>query len=472
MSPRRGIAGFVLLAVVNAGCAYRDTPRPFPAPTWSAWDGFLDTLQERTILYFLRETNSATGLVPDRAPSPSPSSVAAIGFGLTVYPIAAERGIVTRSEAAARTLRTLEFLARLPQHERADGAAGYRGFFYHFIDRELGTRVWNCELSTVDTGLLMAGILFSQSYFTQPIALEDSIRTLADSLYRRVEWEWAYDSAKGLWLGWSPEGGFHQSAWTGYNEAMILYILALGSPTHPIPAESWEFWTGPYVWAPYYGQEFVSFGPLFGHQYSHCWVDFKGIRDRYMQARGIDYFENSRRATYTHRAYGEENPLGYRDYSQDIWGWTACDGPNDTAFAVDGRMRRFGYYQARGVSVDWVNDDGTIAPTAAGGSVAFAPEICVPALKAMRSRYGERLWRAYGFADAFNPTYVTLQTGDGGWVARDYIGIDQGPIAIMIENLRNGFVWNTMKRNPYVVAGLRHAGFSGGWLDTLRTSAR
>jgi hypothetical protein len=467
---RGGIIGTVLLGGLIAGCTRKDVLEQPPAPAEFAWDRFLDTLQERTALYFLRETDPGNGLVPDRAPSASPSSVAAIGFGLTVYPVAAERGMISRAEAASRTLRTFEFLLGLPQHERAAGAAGYRGFFYHFIDRGRGTRVWNCELSTIDTGLLMAGALFCQSYFSRSTSTEDSIRALADTLYRRVEWDWAYESTQGIWLGWSPEGGFHESAWTGYNEAMILYILALGSPTHPVPPESWVLWTAPYVWAPYKGLEFVSFGPLFGHQYSHCWLDFRGITDGFMRSKGIDYFENSRRATYTHREYGRENPLGYRDYSRDIWGWTACDGPNDTTFEVDGRVRRFGYYQARGVSVDWVNDDGTIAPTAAGGSVAFAPEICVPALKAMRTRYAEKLWREYGFADAFNPTYVTPETGPGGWVGKDYIGIDQGPIAIMIENLRSGFVWNTMKRNPYVLAGLRRAGFSGGWLDTLRTS--
>ncbi len=472
MTLGRGIICVVLLAGAIPGCSSKSTLEQSPAPVEFVWDRFLDTLQERTMLYFLRETDPATGLVPDRAPSSSPSSVAAIGFGLTVYPIAAERGLITRSEAASRTVRTLTSLLLLPQHDRAHDAAGHRGFFYHFLDRKRGTRVWDCELSTVDTGLLMAGVLFCQSYFTHATAMEDSIRMLADTLYRRVEWGWAYDRAEGITLGWLPGEGFHNMAWKGYNEAMILYILALGSPTHSIPPESWDLWTASYVWAPYYGAEFVSFGPLFGHQYSHCWVDFRGIQDRFMQSRGIDYFENSRRATYTHRAYGKENPRGFRGYSQDIWGWTACDGPRDTSFEVDGRTRRFGYYQARGVSVDWVNDDGTIAPTAAGGSVAFAPEICVPALKAMRSRYGDRLWREYGFADAFNPTYTTPETGPEGWVGKDYIGIDQGPIAIMIENLRNDFVWNTMKRNPYVVAGLRRAGFSGGWLDTLRTSGR
>ena len=173
----------------------------------------------------------------------------------------------------------------------------------------------------------------------------------------------------------------------------------------------------------------------------------------------------SRRATYSQRAYARANPLGYRGYSDFIWGFTACDGPKDTSFAVDGKVRQFGYYQARGVSVDWVNDDGTIAPTAPGGSVAFAPEICVPALKAMRARYGERLWRAYGLTDAFNPSYVTTPGDTLGWVGTDYLGIDQGPIVMMIENLRTGLVWDAMKRNPYVRRGLRRAGFTGGWLE-------
>jgi hypothetical protein len=248
---------------------------------------------------------------------------------------------------------------------------------------------------------------------------------------------------------------------------MILYILALGSPTHPIPPGAWEHWTASYVWAPYYVEPFVSFGPLFGHQYSHCWVDFRSVQDHYMREKGIDYYENSRRATYAQRAYARANPRNYRGYSELLWGFTACDGPKDTAFQVDGQMREFGTYQARGVSVDWVNDDGTIAPTAPGGSVAFAPEICVPALRAMRSRCGEKLWGRYGFTDAFNATFVAAGADPAGWVAKDYLAIDQGPIAIMIENLRTGLIWNTMRRNPSVIRGLRRAGFTGGWLDAL-----
>jgi hypothetical protein len=183
-----------------------------------------------------------------------------------------------------------------------------------------------------------------------------------------------------------------------------------------------------------------------------------------MREKGIDYFENSRRATYTQQAYAKENPNQYRDYSENLWGFTACDGPKDVTLTIDGRKRQFWSYRARAVSFDFIEDDGTLAATAAGGSVAFAPEICIPALKAIRAKYGDKVWQKYGFLDSFNPSYITPETPNG-WFDHDYIGIDQGPIAIMIENLRNGFVWKVMKKNPYVVKGLRRAGFSGGWIE-------
>jgi hypothetical protein len=432
-----------LLTVVFAQCNRQHIDDEPDVPPTFVWDPFLDTLQARTLKYFLDTTHPTTGLVPDRAPSRSPASIAAVGFGLTAYPIAVQRN----------------------QNDHADRTAGYKGLFYHFLTMREGTREWNCELSTIDTGLLMAGVLFAQSYFDQGNEVEDSLRGLADSLYRRVDWRWAMSNLRGLSFGWTPEEGFSTTAWHGYNEAMIMYILALGSPTHPVPPSAWQFWTSTYVWSEYYGRTFVNFGPLFGHQYSHCWIDFRGIQDAYMRGKDIDYFENSRQATYTHRAYARENPGGWRDYSDSIWGFTACDGPKDTVFSVDGKLRRFQGYSARGVSADWVNDDGTIAPTAAGGSVVFAPEICVPALKAMRQRYGSLIWKDYGFVDAFNPTFVTTAIGPAGWCDLDYIGIDQGPIAIMIENLRNGFVWEVMKRNPYVIDGLKKAGFTGGRLS-------
>jgi hypothetical protein len=403
-------------------------------------------------------------LTPDRWPKPgAPSSIAAVGFALTAYGIAVEREVISRAEAAQRTLNTLRFFWQLPQHERPDQVAGYKGFFYHFLKIPEGTREWRCELSSIDTALLLAGVLFAQSYFDGDNQAEQDIRALADSLYFRADWNWFMAGTNGVKTSWHPERGFGPHIWDGYDEAMILYVLGLGSPTHPLPASVWQTWTTPYAWAKYYDEEFVSFGPLFGHQYSHCWIDFRGIQDAYMREKDLDYFENSRRATYSHQAYARENPRAYRDYAENIWGFTACDGPKDTAFVVDGQERKFWSYRARGVSFDWIEDDGTIAPTAAGGSVAFAPEICIPALKAMRVKYDTLLWKEYGFLDSFNPTYITPKTPNG-WFDDDYLGIDQGPIVIMIENLRNGFVWNVMKKNPYIVKGLQRAGFTGGWL--------
>ncbi len=427
-------------------------------------DPFLDTLQQRTLRYFVHTMDTATGLAPDRWPSRSPSSVAAVGFALTSYPIAAERKVLSRKDAARRTLTTLRFLLSAPQGDQASGVTGYRGFFYHFVLIPDGTRAWNCELSTIDTALLMAGVLACQSYFDRKNATEREIRLVADSLYRRVDWTWAAEGREGLMLGWTPEKGADRESWHGYNEAMIMYILAMGSPTHPVRPSVWDYWTSTYVWATYYDWEFVSFGPLFGHQFSHCWIDFRGIADPYMHGKGIDYFENSRRATYSQRAYCAENREGYTGYSATVWGITPCDGPGDTMMTIDGKTRRFIGYAGRGVSFDWALDDGTLAPTGPGGSVAFAPEICIPALRAMRA-YRPRLWSEFGFFDAFNPTYVTPATGPSGWIDHDYLGIDQGPIVIMIENLRSGFVWNLMKKNPYVVQGLKKAGFTGGWLE-------
>jgi hypothetical protein len=458
---RIAIGGWFLLAGLQVHCGAKEVSVDSGAP---GWDPFLDTLQSRTIQYFLQTADSTTGLSPDRWPSPSPSSIAAVGFALTGYPVAVERGLISRAEAAERVRKALRFLWTLPQGDQSGGTAGYRGFFYHFVAMHTGLRVWNCELSTIDTGLLIAGVLLCQSYFDARNSPEREIRTLADSLYRRIDWVWAADGSAGIRLGWYPKRGFVTKTWTGYDEAMILYILALGSPTHGIAEESWTHYTSTYLWAKYHGLEFISFGPLFGHQYSHCWIDFRGIQDPYMRSRGIDYFENSRRATASQRSYAIANPAGFAGYSDSIWGLTACDGPRDAVLEVQGRQRKFQTYAARGVSVDWVNDDGTIAPTAAGGSVAFSPEICIPALKAMRNRHGDRLFRELGFADAFNATFITPSTPQG-WYDRDYLGIDQGPILLMIENLRNGFVWEIMKKNPYVMRGLKRAGFAGAWLQ-------
>jgi hypothetical protein len=436
-------------------------------------EAFLDTLQQRTFQWFWDTTDPRTGLTPDRWPARTFSSVAAIGFALTAYPIGAERGYVTRAAAAERTLSTLRFLWQLPQGETATGVAGYKGFFYHFLDYDRGLRFEKVELSTIDTSLLLAGALFCQSYFTGAVPVEASVRAYADSLYRRVEWTWPRNRAPAINMGWKPEDGMLPFDWRGYDEAMIVYLLALGSPTHAVEPSAWEEWTKTYHWRDFYGQEHVNFAPLFGHQYSHVWVDFRGIRDAYMRGKGIDYFENSRRATLSQRAYAIDNPYRWVGYGPNQWGLTASDGPRDGPMTVEGIPRVFFTYAARGAAWGEIRDDGTIAPTAVGGSVPFAPEITIPALIAMREKYGDRLFTKYGFLDAFNATFprtgLTAQAGTVvpgvAWFDSDYLGIDQGPIIAMIENHRTGLVWRVMRTNPYIKTGLERAGFTGGWLD-------
>jgi hypothetical protein len=328
------------------------------------------------------------------------------------------------------------------------------------------------ELSTVDTALLMAGVLFTQSYFDRDNATEAEIREVAEKLYTRVEWPWEQIRGSAISMGWTPENGFHTWDWHGYNEAAIVIILAMGSPTHPADDGAWSEFTKTYTWGTFYGQEHLLFAPLFGHQYSHVWIDFRGIKDAYMRGKGIDYFENSRRATLSQRAYAIDNPGDWRDYGENIWGLTACDGPMDATLQIDGRPRTFHSYHARGATQGEIRDDGTIAPTAAVASIAFTPELSIAATREMTTRYGANLYSKYGFVDAFNPTLrTTEQLKHGhvdsaqGWFDVDYLGIDQGPIVGMIENHRSELIWKTMKKNPYLIRGLKRAGFTGGWLE-------
>lgn len=475
MRPFRSAAlvASLLLAAACAAASPTAPPTPQPAPVpGPGGEAFLDTLQERTFRYFWETANPRNGLVPDRWPSPSFSSVAAVGFALTAYPVGVERGWVSRGEAADRTLTTLRFFWRAPQGPQPTGTTGYKGFYYHFLDMETGHRFERVELSTIDTGLLMMGVLASAGYFDRADPREGEIRALADSLYRRVDWAWAATPRPPLVsMGWHPESGFIPHDYRGYSEAMFLYVLALGSPTHPIDPAAWPAFTSSYVWGSFHGEPHVAFPPLFGHQYSHAWIDFRGIQDAYMRGRGIDYFENSRRATLSQRGYAIANPMGWRGYGADAWGLTASDGPLDTTFVVDGKQRTFWTYRARGAAPGHVEDDGTLAPTAAGGSIPFAPEVTIPVLAAMRRTYGDHLFQRYGFLDAFNPTLtqpMRLQHGKivpgVGWFDGDYLGIDQGPIVLMIENHRTGLPWRLMRNDPHVVRGLCRAGFTGGWI--------
>jgi hypothetical protein len=415
---------------------------------------FFDDLQRRTFRFFWDAANPANGLVSDRFPERSFASIASVGFALTAYPIGVERKFITREQARDRVLTTLRFFA---------GAANEHGLFYHFMDMDTGQRRPGTELSTVDTALLLGGVLFCQSYFNSSNPKEREIRELAEKIYDRVDWTWAQPRPPGIALGWTPEGGFLDNDWHGYNEAMLVYILALGSPTHPIGANGWSAWTSTYDgnWGTLYGQTHLSFGPLFGHQYSHVWVDFRGINDAYMQKRGFDYFENSRRATFAQRGYAIANPLRWAGYGANVWGFSACDGPANVIQSYRGEQRRFYSYMARGAGVNDTIDDGTITPTAVVSSLPFAPEIAIPAILEIYHRYGPKLYGTYGFLDSFNPSF-----GATGWFDGDYIGIDEGPILAMVENYRSGLVWRIMHDNPNIRRGLQRAGFTGGWLAT------
>jgi len=439
-----------------------------------ALDPFLIELQERTFRFFWDTGNPKNGLIPDRYPTPSFSSIAAVGFGLTTYPIGVERGYVTREAARQRVLATLRFFRDAPQGPSARGVSGYKGFFYHYLDMKTGERFEDSELSTVDTAILLAGVLFCQSYFNGPEREEVEIRALAEEIYRRVDWRWAQPNVPAISHGWTPEDGFLEYDWRGYNEAMLVYLLALGSPTFPVGEQAWTEWTSTYdkSWRKVFGQEYLSFAPLFGHQYTHVWMDFRKIQDDYMRGRGLDYFENSRRAVYAQQAYAIANPLRCNDYGATVWGITASDGPADVELEDANGKRMYRGYAARGTDT---HDDCTLAPTATVASIPFAPELAIPAVLEMHRRFGQYIYSQYGFFDAFNSSFhfdVPLSHGRAvagfGWVDVDYLGIDQGPICAMIENQRTALVWRVMRKNPHLRRGLERAGFSGGWLTAAQ----
>lgn len=424
---------------------------------------FIDSLSLKTFNYFWELAEPENGQIPDRWPNETFSSIAATGFGLACYIIGVDKGYITREMAAKRVLNTLLFLKNSPKGNQSTGINGYKGFFYHFLQKGSGLRFKNVELSTIDTGLLMAGILSTLSYFEEDNPTENQIRSIAEELYLEVNWDWAMNKQKTMSMGWHPETGFIQNTWKGYNEGMILYILALGSPTHPIPEDSWSNWVSSYKWKNHLGYEYVNFGPLFGHQYSQMFIDFKGIQDSFMRQKGIDYFENSKRATLSNRKYCIINPGSFKYYSKSLWGLTACDGPGN-ANNTDNNIR-FMDYSARGCGYGYIVDDGTISPTAVGGSIPFLPEICINTLYEMYKNHGDKIYSKYGFIDAFNFSIENID-GTTGWIDPDHLGIDQGPILIQLSNQQKGLIINLMKKNKYIVAGLKKAGFTGGWLSS------
>ena len=421
-------------------------------------DDLLDRLQRAAFGYFLSEYNPANGLVADTSRIGSPSSIAVVGFALSAYPVAVERGWMTRDEAVDRTLATLRFFSNSPQSAEPD-ASGYKGFYYHFLDMQTGKRAWQSELSLIDTALLLAGILTAGAYFTDNIQSETEIRDLADALYRRVDWRWAQNRKATLSQGWKPECGFLHYGREGYNEAIILYVLAMASPTYPIP-NSYEAWTVTNQWENLYGHDCLYAGPLFIHQFSHAWIDFRGIQDRFMREKGVDYFENSRQATYIQREYAMRNPHDFRDYGENSWGFSAGDGPGWQRLRIDGRDRRFFGYAARGVP--YGPDDGTIAPSATLASIVFAPEMALAATRHFCKHYPEA-FSEYKLPSGFNPTYT--RNGSRCWVSEGYFGLDQGIVVLMIENYRSELIWRLLRQCPYIGTGLRNAGGRGGWLS-------
>ena len=414
----------------------------------------LDSIQQKTFLFFMEERNPVNGLVRDRSASWAPASIAAIGFALPSYAVGVERGWISRDEAANITLTILRYFMNSVQNSDTN-VTGYQGFYYHFLRMNTGTREWNCELSTIDTGLLMMGILFSRNYFNLNDESENEIRNIAAKLIDRLNWDFFQMPESGnhpgsISMGWTPEHGLHNMGWVGYNEALFLYILAAGSGMTNVEI-AFETWLKSYDWrTPYSGLSHVAFPPLFGHQFSFCFIDPKGLQDKFMKEKKIDYFENSRRATYVQRQYAIDNPYGWVGYDSLCWGISASDGPTEK-YNFDGK--EFLGYAGRGTSGPDLNyfDDGTIAPYASISSIVFAPEIVFPTIKSFNERYGKNLWSSYGYLDAFNPTV--------NWFNKEYIGIDQGPLLLMIENFRSGLIWEYVMEDSVIQNGLKRLGF-------------
>ena len=422
-------------------------------------DAHLDTLQWVSLIYYLKESNRDNGLVADKTAKGSPASIAAVGLSLATAPVVVDREIMEREEAAAIVLKKLRFFRDSPHGPEPD-ATGYKGFYYHFLDMQTGRRVWECELSTMDSAFLIAGMLTAAAYFDRDDPIEAEIRECSDFLYRRVDWRWATNGEAAITHGWKPETGFIPYRYEGYDEGLLLYVLALGSPTYSLGPESYAAYTSTYQWKTIYDYEYLYSGPLFTHQLSHLFIDFRGIRDAFMESRGIDYFENTRRATYVQREYAIRNPLEFKEYGETCWGFTACDGPGWTMKTVNGIERRFFDYIARGAPFG--PDDGTIAPWVVVASLPFAPEIVLPTIQNFNA-LDLGMLDSYGFKTSFNPTYE-VEGSQCGWVSPCYFGIDQGPLILMIENYRSGLIWSVTKRSPYIVEGLRRAGFHDGWL--------
>jgi hypothetical protein len=394
-------------------------------------DEFLDDLCRRSFRFFVEHSDARTGLTLDRARTDgsthdethrNTASAASTGFHLTALCIAAERGWMKRAEAQERTLNCLRFLSERAPREH--------GWFYHWMDWRNGERTWRSELSSIDTALLFGGVLTARQYF----AVNKEIPQLAAQLYHAIDFEWMLNGhARLLSHGWYPERGFIANRWDTYSEHPLLYLLAIGSPTHAIPPRAWYSWRR--SWIEYKRMRYMGKAtPLFTHQYSHAWIDFRGRRENRLPY--VDYFQNSVMATRVHRQFCLDLAQEFPGYSENIWGITASDSAKGYV-AWSGPPRH-------------AKIDGSVVPCAAGGSLMFAPDICLPALKAMKEKFGEKVYGKYGFVDAFNP--------NNGWINPDVIGIDVGITLLSAENLRSGKVWRWFMRNREITRALRLAG--------------
>jgi hypothetical protein len=423
-------------------------------------DALLDRLQRAAFGYLAEYSNPETGLVADTSRGGSPCSIAVVGFALSCYPVAVARGWVSRSAAAAQTLKILRFFSESAQNDGPD-ATGYKGFYYHFLDMQSGRRVWQCELSVVDTSLLIAGILTAGCYFDGD-GNEAEIRGLSDALYRRVDWQWAQNERQTVAQGWKPECGFLHYGWEGYNEATIVFVLGLGSPTHPLSAASFAGWTSTYQWENLLGQDVLYSGPLFTHLFSHAWLDYRDIRDVFMREKDSDYFDNTRSAIAIHREYGARNPRGYEGYDRNLWGITAGDGPGNRELRQSSRDRRYFGYMSRGAP--YGPDDGTIAPWAMLATLPFGADIALRGTRHLLRTYPQ-ICSNDRFCSGFNPS---LAEHGNAWLSEGWYGLDQGLLVMMIENYRSGLIWEITRDSTWIQAGLKGAGFEGGWLSRCR----
>src|SRR5580704_13855304 len=426
-------------------------------------------LQRLAFRYFLDHTNARNGLVADNTGKDSPCSIAATGLGLSCYPIAVVNGWLKREDSAERVLTALQFFERSPQGPEPD-VTGYKGFYYHFLEMKDGRRAGECELSTVDSAFLLAGMLVAGAYFDTDSPAEREIRDAADALFRRADWQWALYAVPCNENGWptqtaedvtiihggAPESGFISYRYQGYDESLLMHVLGFGSSTFALPPECYAAWQKTFDWRKQYEIEYLHAGPLFIHQLSHCWLDLREIIDGFMKSKGINYVENSRRAVAVQERYAQENPQKFRGYGPLCWGLSASDGPGPATKTIDNSNRDFWMYEARGVPDG--PDDGTLAPGAVAASVPFATELVIDTIREL-VRAHPNLRSEYGLRASLNPTF-------GDWISPLNYGLDQGPIVMMIENHRTGLLWNLMRRCPFVWRGLRQAGFTSGWLDS------